>query len=161
MQIQQLASNDDELALAADFRGFPPDLLFGYWIRPDLLRQWWPRQAEVTPGVGGTYHFWWPEQNDHLRGQYTVFDPGKQLTCTWRWDHDAPETPTFTLAVTFAALPSDDGARLTLRQGAYPATAEGAAIRKGHLEGWTYFLAKLDTLAPADDWTRGADSQDV
>jgi|SRR5579885_1900233 len=152
MAVHQVPSGETELIMQGDFPGFPPDLLFAYWVRPDLLRQWWPREAEVEPGVGGTYSFTWPEQGRHLHGRYTTFDPGKALAFTWSWDNQPPSDPSLAVSLTFTPL--QDGIQLTLTQGPYSATPESQRERTGHLEGWTYFLQKLQSLAPADDWTR-------
>jgi uncharacterized protein YndB with AHSA1/START domain len=152
MTVQQVPSSHDKLVMRGDFPDFPPDLLFAYWVRPDLLRQWWPREAEVDPRVGGDYHFWWPEQGSHLRGRYTTFDPGKALAFTWRWDSQSAAEPTLTVSLAFSSL--GDGTRLALTQGPYTDTADDQRERAGHLEGWTYFLQKLQSLAPAEDWTR-------
>jgi uncharacterized protein YndB with AHSA1/START domain len=29
-----------------------PEALFGYWVRPELLREWWPPVAVIEPRVG-------------------------------------------------------------------------------------------------------------
>jgi uncharacterized protein YndB with AHSA1/START domain len=155
MTVQQVPSGDDKLVMQGDFPEFPPSLLFAYWVRPDLLRQWWPREAEVEPGVGGAYSFTWPEQGRRLHGGYITFDPGKALAFTWIWDHETPREPPLTVALAFT--PQQDSTRLTLTQGAYRDTPEDRSERAGHLEGWTYFLQKLQSLAPADDWTRHLD----
>ncbi len=157
MTVHQVPSSEDMLIMQGDFPGFPPDLLFAYWVRPDLLRQWWPREATVEPRVGGAYSFSWPEQGRRLHGRYTAFEPGKALAFTWSWDAQPSVEPPLTVSVTFAPL--QDGTRLTLTQGPYRNTPEDQRERASHLEGWTYFLQKLQTLAPADDWTRHLDEE--
>jgi uncharacterized protein YndB with AHSA1/START domain len=158
MVIQDVSASDAELTLTGDFLDFTALGLFAYWTRPNLLRQWWPPQAEVEPHVGGAYHYWWPERGDHLRGIFTAFEPGRKLAFTWRWDHEPPEVSTRTVTVTY----SPDAlvvARitLTLQHEPYSATEEEQEARKGHLEGWTYFLSKLQSLSPAADWTGAYD----
>lgn len=157
MTIQQTPSGEDKLVMQADFPDFPPDLLFAYWVRSDLLRQWWPREAEVEPVVGGEYSFTWPEQGRRLHGRYTAFDPGKSLAFTWSWDNQPPAEPPLTVSLTFTPL--QDGTQLTLTQGPYNETPGSQRERTGHLEGWTYFLHKLESLAPADDWTHSLDDE--
>lgn len=152
MTVHQAPSSEDKLIIQGDFAEFPPDLLFAFWTRPDLLRQWWPQEAQVEPRVGGTYSFTWPEQGRRLHGSYTVFDPGVALEFTWKWDSQPPSQPSLSVHLEFSPL--SDGTRLTLVQGPYADTPEDHQERASHLEGWTYFLQKLQSLAPADDWTR-------
>jgi uncharacterized protein YndB with AHSA1/START domain len=159
MAIQQLPSGADELILAGDFLDFSPRRLFDYWTRPDLLMQWWPRTAEVRPGVGGGYVFSWPERQQTLRGSYTVFDPGRALTFTWQWEHEPPHVPPIAVSLTYTPLPRGDGTALRLVQGLYDSTSGDQEMRSGHLEGWRYFLAKLQRLSPARDWTGGIDRE--
>jgi uncharacterized protein YndB with AHSA1/START domain len=157
MAIEQVPSPASELRLAGDFYDFSPDRLFAYWTRPDLLTQWWPRRAEVTPGVGGGYVFAFPEIHKTLRGTYTAFAPGRALAFTWAWDDEAPRDPPITVALSFAPLPTSRGTRLMLIQGEYADTPAGQALRQSHLDGWEYFLGKLARLSPATDWTGGID----
>src|SRR5262249_16909114 len=150
MTIKDVSTSDAELTLTGEFLDFTALRLFAYWIRPDLLKQWWPPQAEVESRVGGAYHFWWPERNDHLRGAFTAFEPGQKRAFPGRGDHEPPETPTRTVTVTFAPNTRDDEqVTLTLRHEPYGETPEERDARKGHLEGWTYFLGKLQSLSPA------------
>ena len=154
MAIRDVSASHAELTLTCDLLDFTALGLFAYWTRPDLLRQWWPPQAEVEPRAGGAYHYWWPERDDHLRGVYTTFEPGRRLIFTWRWDHEAPEAPTRTVTVTFAPDTRNDGqVTLTLRHESYSETQAEQDARKGHLAGWSYFLGRLQSLSPADDWT--------
>lgn len=157
MTIEQLPSNPEELRLAATFYDFPPAQLFAYWTQPPLLTQWWPRVAQVRPGVG--YVFTWPEIYKTLRGTYEVYEPGRALTFTWQWDDEPPHQPPITVALTFAPLATSPGTLLTLTQGPHPDTPAGHELRASHLEGWEYFLGKLSRLAPAADWTGSLDRQ--
>jgi uncharacterized protein YndB with AHSA1/START domain len=158
LPIKDVSTSDAQLTLTGEVLDFTPLGLFAYWTRPNLLRQWWPPQAEVEPRAGGAYHYWWPERNDHLRGVFTVFEPGRRLAFTWRWDHEPPEAPTRTVTVSFAPDTRDDErVALTLRHEPYGETQAEQDARKGHLEGWTHFLGKLQSLSPADDWTGAYD----
>jgi uncharacterized protein YndB with AHSA1/START domain len=161
MTVKDVSTSNAELTLTAAFLDFTALALFGYWTRPDLLRQWWPPQAEIDPRVGGAYHYWWPERGDHLRGVFTAFEPGRRLAFTWRWDHEPASAPTRTVTVTFDPAPRDDEqVTLTLRHEPYGATPAEQEARAGHLDGWTYFLDKLQSLSPADDWTGKQDRED-
>lgn len=159
MKLEQLPSNPEELRLAGTFYDFAPDPLFAYWTQPALLTEWWPREAEVTPGVGGGYVFSWPHINKTLRGTYSVYDPGRALTFTWQWDDEPPREPPITVALSFAPLATSPGTLLTLAQGPHPDTDAGRELLASHLEGWEYFLDKLSRQAPAPDWTGNVDRE--
>jgi len=159
MTIQQLPSPNTELRLAADFYDFSPDRLFAYWTRPDLATQWWPSQAEVTPGVGGGYVFTFPTIHKTLRGRYILFDPGRALAFTWQWDDDPPRQPPLSVSLTFTPLATSRGTALTLTQAPYAETLADQELRASHLDGWQYFLGRLQRLSPAADWTGGIDRE--
>jgi len=78
----------DRLEVTAEFLNIRPTELFDFWIRPDLLKRWWPPEVEIESHLGGHYHFSWPKQGWHLRGMFTEFEEGKRLGFTWRWDHE-------------------------------------------------------------------------
>ncbi len=136
MTIQQVPSGKTELRLAGDFYDFSPDRLFAYWTRPDLATQWWPTQAEVTPGVGGGYAFSFPAISKTLRGTYSLFDPGRALAFTWQWDGDPPRQPPLSVSLTFTPLATSRGTALTLTQAPYAETPADQELRASHLEGW-------------------------
>jgi uncharacterized protein YndB with AHSA1/START domain len=161
MPMKDVSASDAELTLTGEFLDFTALGLFAYWTRPDLLRQWWPPQAELEPRLCGAYHYWWPERDDSLRGVFTAFAPGQQLAFTWRWEREAADAPTRTVTVHFSPDPLDDErVTLTLRHEPYGDTPAEQEARRGHLEGWTYFLGKLQSLSPADDWTGALDRDD-
>jgi uncharacterized protein YndB with AHSA1/START domain len=158
MAIQDISTSTGELTLTSEFLDFTALGLFASWTRPDLLRQWWPPQVKVEPRLGGAYHYWWPERGDQLRGVFTAFEPGQKLAFTWKWDHEPADAPTRTVTVTLTPGSRDDErVTLTLRHEPYGDTPAEQEARKGHLEGWTYFLGKLQSLSPADDWTGAPD----
>jgi uncharacterized protein YndB with AHSA1/START domain len=160
MAIRDVSASHAGLTLTCDLLDFTALGLFAYWTRPDLLRQWWPPQAEVEPRADGAYHYWWPERGDHLRGAFAAFEPGRKLAFTWRWDHEPLEAPTHTVTITFTPDSRDDECvALTLRHEPYGKTPEEQDARRGHLEGWTFFLGKRQSLSPAGDWT-GAHGRD-
>jgi uncharacterized protein YndB with AHSA1/START domain len=119
------------------------DVLFTYWINPLLLPKWWPPKAEVDGRLGGAYVMTWPKQNWSLRGTYVKFDPGKTLSFTWAWDHEPDRRPT-TVQIDFEPL-GRNGSRLTLRHGSY--SPEDTEQRKSHLEGWLFFLGRLQAVS--------------
>ncbi len=139
MVVKQVSSGSDKVVIESEFLNTPPAVLFDYWIKPELITRWWPAEAEIDPRPGGAYHLSWPKMNWHLRGHYTIFDPGKQLAFTWKWDHEPDTTQ---VVVDFEAL-SDTGTKLTITHGSYSDSAEDQETRAGHIEGWNYFISKL------------------
>jgi uncharacterized protein YndB with AHSA1/START domain len=138
--VTQLDSSREVIVVRTAFPGISPDTPFAYWTQPDLITRWWPKTAEIDPRAGGTYHLAWPDQNWHLRGHYTAFEPGRQLSFTWVWDHD----PTDETTVSILFLPMEAGGmQLTLTHGPYADTPEGQERRQGHIDGWQHFLTRL------------------
>ena len=131
------------IRVTGDFGGFTPTDLFDYWVQPELLVQWWPREAEVDPKVGGRYTFRWPEQDWVLSGTYTSFEPGAKLGFTWAWNHDLNKSPT-QVDLTFEEI--DAGTRLTIDHGAWDDSQEAQDERKGVIEGWIHFGMRLAGL---------------
>ncbi len=143
MSATHLSSSNDTLVVTAPFPTCPLTKLFEYWIQPHLLVQWWPQVAEVEPRLGGTYHLSWPQMNWHLRGSYTTFEPAKKLAFTWQWDHHSIQEG---VIVTFEPL-DEQGTTLTIVQSPFDDSEQSQEDRRGHIEGWLYFLAKLqDTV---------------
>lgn len=142
--VTELPTNQDTLCLETVFPHTEPAKLFTYWIDPDLITRWWPVEAEIDARAGGAYHLSWPAMNWHLRGEYLALDAGKSLRFTWRWDHE-PNAGNNHVLVSFVS-DGIGGTRLTLEHGAYADTPAGRETRRGHLEGWTYFLERLQTL---------------
>ena len=150
--VEQLESSADrviplgcsEAIVAADYPQFTPERLFAAFIQADLLTQWWSPTAETDPRLGGTYHVWWDRLGKHLRGTYREFEPGQRLVFSWKWDEE-PQTPERVVEIDF--LPAHGGTKLTLTHGFYEDTEAGAEERRGHLEGWLYFLPMIDKLS--------------
>lgn len=143
MEISQVPSGSDVLVVEADFPAVAARTLFDYWTQPELLRQWWPQEAEIEPEAGGAYHLSWPQMNWHLRGRYTVFAPGERLGFTWQWDDSAQEAGEREVVVIFEPM-APDGTRLRLTHGRYAETPEEQELRiEHHLAGWKHFLARL------------------
>ena len=139
-RLELVETSKDRITITADFPRLSPARLFDYWTSSDLLIKWWPPSAELDPKMGGTYHFSWPKQDWHLRGKYTMFNRGKTLGFTWKWDHEPIDTTRVTIL--FQPIPNG-GTRLTLHHEGYSKNSEAKRIRDEHVEGWTFFLGKL------------------
>lgn len=124
--------------------GYTPEELFDYWVKPDLLTMWWPREATVEAGPGGSYRFEWPDQGWLLQGTYFDFEPGKRLGFTWRWSHDQPDLEPLRVEVGFE--PTPEGTALTIEHGPWGASEEDQTERLGVIEGWIHFGMRLAGL---------------
>ena len=138
----QVPSESDWLVMLSEFPTVTPEMLFDYWTQPELLQRWWPQEAEVEPRVDGAYHFSWPRMGWNLRGNYTAFEPGKNLAFTWKWDSEPELAPIRHVIVTFEML-AEGGTRISITHGPYNDFWEDQEERVGHLDGWTHFLGKL------------------
>lgn len=144
MAVRDVSSGRDSIVIEAECPELGPTELFEYWTRPDLLKWWWPEEAEIDGRVGGAYHLSWPKMNWHLRGRYTQFDPGRALAFSWAWDHE-PNVPETFVAIDFAPSGAT-GTRLRLEHGPYSDSELDQKQRDGHVEGWTYFISRLEAL---------------
>ncbi len=144
--IRQIPSAPSTLELEAGFAGEPIEL-FRWWVEPERLTQWWPPTAEGEARLGGAYHLAWPRRDWHLRGTYTVWEPGRALAFTWAWDHE-PDRPARTVTLTFASRPG--GTNLTLTHGPYTDSPDDQTDRQGHIAGWRQFLPQLQQSIAID-----------
>ncbi len=133
----------DRIEIVADFPNTGSNTLFDYWVKADLLETWWPPVAKIEARLNGRYHYSWPSQNWHLRGTLTEFERGHRLEFSWKWDHERIDQTH--VKVQFDPT-SRGGTRLTLHHGNYGKDEEGRKIRGEHVEGWMYFLGKLQEL---------------
>ena len=138
-----IPTDASRLMIKASFPRLAPARFIDHWTRPELLALWWPASAQVDARPGGQYHLAWPAMKWDLRGEYTRFEPPRRLAFTWRWDHE-PSLPTRKVDLTIA--PDGGGSGLTLVHGDYDASQRDQDDRVSHLEGWRYFLARLQTL---------------
>jgi len=107
------------------------------------MARWWAPEAEIDAREGGAYHLAFPagEARYDLRGTYTRVAAPQRLTFTWGWDH-TPETPQREVDVVLTPG-TEGGTHLDVTHGRY--TDADDAERQSHVEGWTYFLARLQT----------------
>ncbi len=143
--VWQMPSENDWLVVMAEFPTIAPGELFDYWTTPPLLRRWWPQEAQNEPYVDGMYHFSWPSMGWSLRGYYTAFEPGRNLSFTWKWDHEPELAPIRHVIVTFETL-AEGGTQITIIHGPYSESRDDQEERTGHLDSWTHFLGRLQQL---------------
>ena len=144
MPVTQASSSRDKAVLVGEFPHCPPEILFDYWTMSTLITLWWAPEAEIDPRLDGAYHLSWPKRNWHVHGHYTTFEPGRELAFTWQWDH----SPNVTfVSVTFEPI-ATGGTKLTVIHSPYSDSAIDQEARQGHLEGWLYFITRLQDIQP-------------
>jgi uncharacterized protein YndB with AHSA1/START domain len=142
--VEERATSPEMLEVTAEYASVDPATLFRFWTQPELLTAWWPQRAEVDLRVTGSFHFWWPDMDLHLRGVYSDIEPGSRLGFSWYWDHE-PSVPARFVDVLFE-LTGNGGTRITVTHQRYEESARDREERQGHLEGWTYFLGRLQSV---------------
>jgi uncharacterized protein YndB with AHSA1/START domain len=142
--MKQIPSSTDILVVYGDFHGFTPEELFDYWVEPELITQWWPKVAEVDPGIGGNYRFTWPEQQWFLHGVYAEFERGKRLKFGWTWNHEPGIYEPLWVDIHFMEI--DHGTRMSIFHGPYTDSESDQGARQGNLEGWIHFGSRLAGL---------------
>jgi uncharacterized protein YndB with AHSA1/START domain len=140
--VMQLPGDIATLKLSAVFSTSDLRAVFDHFIKPDLLLRWWPPVAVTDPQPGGKYQLTWPKQNWELVGDYTIFEPPRHLAFTWFWTHE-PHLPTRTVDIVLE--PAASGCQLLLTHGTYTNTAVDQEDRQSHLDGWNYFLERLNS----------------
>jgi uncharacterized protein YndB with AHSA1/START domain len=128
--------------------GAAPDTVWRLWTQPDELTRWWPDQAEVDMDAR-TLNLSWPRMDWHLRGRILEWQPPRRLTFTWKWDHE-PDLPERTVTVDLSAVHGDRGTELRLTHGEYGHSEVEAADRQSHIDGWDFFLPRLEAAAASD-----------
>jgi uncharacterized protein YndB with AHSA1/START domain len=120
----------------------PPERAFDYFTRD--IGRWWPLathslgQAEAVgvrfePREGGRLVETLRNGGEHVWGEVTRWQPGRQVAFTWHLDRD-PATAQW-VEVSFASHPG--GTRVTLTHGGWERLGEnGAQMRENYAGGW-------------------------
>jgi uncharacterized protein YndB with AHSA1/START domain len=123
----------------------PPEKVFSWFVRPELLVRWIGIDAELDPRPGGRFRF---EVTDGqwCSGRYLEVVPGRRVVFTWGWDSGAIPVPPGSSTVTVELLEHPDG---TLVRLAHRDLAPEA--RRLHTEGWSRFLPRLAAVVAGRD----------
>jgi len=139
--VELLPTDPTQVRLQSAILGCTPTQVYSHWTTSTLLERWWVgvvRELDVKPG--GVYHFAWPQQDMHLRGEYTALSPNRHLAFTWAWDREttAPRLVEVDLAE------AGTGTMLTIHHSTY--TDNDQNERQSHIDGWLYFIDRLEKL---------------
>ncbi|MDA0140438.1 SRPBCC family protein [Solirubrobacter deserti] len=132
----------------------PPEVVFEYFTRPELIVRWMGEWAELEPEPGGRFAL---DITGHpVRGRYVALEPPHRLVFTWGYA-GSDDVPPGSTSVEVRLVAIDGGTRVELEHRGLPAARE----REHHI-GWQHYLARLarDDASPDPGMpsARGANS---
>jgi uncharacterized protein YndB with AHSA1/START domain len=128
----------------------PPDVVFAYFIDPELYQRWKGKTAELDARPGGLYQVLMPS-GDLVRGEYLTVEPPTRVVFTWGFEGSSDLPPgASTVEITLRA--DGDGTIVRLRHERLPSDES----RQQHAIGWQQYLERLALVAsgkdPGPDW---------
>ena len=123
----------------------PPDVVFGYFVDPELYCRWKGATAQLEPRPGGLYRVAMPS-GDIVRGEYVHVQRPTRLVFTWGFEGSA-ELPPGSSVVEVTLQPDGDGTILRLRHDRLPSNIS----REQHAVGWRHYVDRLAIAAAGDD----------
>jgi uncharacterized protein YndB with AHSA1/START domain len=128
----------------------PPDVVFAYFVEPELYRRWKGTSAELDARPGGLYRVLMPS-GDRVRGEYVAVEPPSRVVFTWGFE-DNVELPPGSSTVEITLRADGDGTIVRLRHDRLPTDVS----RDQHAIGWRHYLERLGIVArggdPGSDW---------
>ena len=115
----------------------PPEEVFRWFVRPELLVRWIGIDAELDPRPGGRFRFAISD-GEWCSGQYLEVVPGRRVVFTWGWDSGAIPVPPGSSTVTVDLLDHPGGTLVRLVHSDLAPEA-----RRLHADGWSRFLPRL------------------
>jgi uncharacterized protein YndB with AHSA1/START domain len=131
----------------------PPEEVFRWFVRPELLVRWIGIDAQLDPRPGGRFRF---EITDGqwCSGRYLEVVPDRRVVFTWGWDSGVIPVPPGSSTVTVELLEHPGGTLVRLVHSDLVPEA-----RRLHAEGWSRFLPRLAAVVagrdPGEDPARG------
>ncbi len=123
----------------------PPQEVFGWFVRPELLVRWLGIAAELEPRPGGRFRFQVTE-GQWCSGRYVEVVPGRRVVVTWGWDSGAIPVPPGSSTVAVDLLEHPDGTLVRLVH-----SDLAPEVRPLHAEGWSRFLPRLAAVVAGRD----------
>jgi uncharacterized protein YndB with AHSA1/START domain len=123
----------------------PPQEVFRWFARPELLVRWIGIDAQLDPRPGGLFRFEIAE-GEWCSGRYLEVVPGRRVVVTWGWDSGAIPVPPGSSTVAVDLLEHPDGTlvRLVHRDLA-------PEVRRLHADGWSRFLPRLAAVVTGQE----------
>ena len=125
----------------------PIDVVRTYFTDPKRMAEWWPTRATIDARKGGEIEleFDTPDgKTDRARGTITELERDR-IVLTWGFERDV-DLPPGSSRVEISLEPDGVATVVRLEHHGLP-----ARHRQKHDEGWSYFLARLRTVAGSVD----------
>ena len=123
----------------------PPDVVFAYFVDPELYRRWKGTNAELDPRPGGLYHVAMPS-GELVRGECVEVQLPTRIVFTWGFEGN-PELPPGSSTVEVTLHADGDGTIVRLRHDRLPTDAS----REQHAIGWRHYLDRLAIASAGGD----------
>jgi uncharacterized protein YndB with AHSA1/START domain len=123
----------------------PPEEVFHWFVRPELLVRWIGISAQLEPRPGGRFRFQITD-GQWCSGRYLEVVPGRRVVVTWGWDSGAIPVPPGSSTVTVDLLEHPDGTLVRLVH-----SDLAPEMRSLHAEGWSRFLPRLAAVVAGHD----------
>jgi uncharacterized protein YndB with AHSA1/START domain len=130
-----------------------PQIVFDAVTTAEGIAQWWGPDAgpvlvaEVDPRVGGRYRVRFLRLLDGIEyessGEFLEFIRPERVVMSWRWKDRVVDPGESRVEITLKAVP--EGTELTFVH----SQLHDEETRRGHTEGWTGSLDKLEALFAA------------
>ncbi len=113
----------------------PPERVWEYFTKPDLIVRWMGEYALLEPEPGGQFTV--NVQGAPVRGRFLSLEPPRHLVISWGYA-GSERLPPGASIVEIWLIPDGAGTRVDLEHRQLP-----AAERPGHVAGWAHYLARL------------------
>ena len=118
-----------------------PDVVWSALTDAQELQNWFPLEARVNPGEGGSIFISWGPGVEG-EGQIDVWEPGRHLSVVERSGEDEEGRPV-RVAVDYHIAPHGDGSILRIVHSGFSADANWDEYYDTTQSGWRYFLWHL------------------
>lgn len=134
-----------------------PEVVYEVISTPEHLRGWWPDEAELGPGVGGSGSLTFGDGSkpDARVEPITVVeaDPPRRFSFRWAYERSDAPSPVNSFLVIFDLVPAGAGTLLRMTESGFRERGWEAAVLeeyyRDHVSGWDYYLPRL--VAYVDD----------
>ncbi|HKY61623.1 MAG TPA: SRPBCC domain-containing protein [Gemmatimonadota bacterium] len=119
--------------------GVSPETVWRALTEARELERWFPLEARVKPGEGGTVFMSWKNEYE-AESRITVWEPGRHLQITWGFTDEEREITQFT---DFHLEGGKGRTVLRVVTSGFPDDPSWDAWYEGTRQGWAYELASL------------------